>query len=39
MIVISALIVEHEIVDPNVLTRSDVKNQSRKVVEANLKLD
>nr|XP_050856418.1 uncharacterized protein LOC127066570 isoform X2 [Vespula vulgaris] len=34
-----ALIVEHEIVDPNVLTRSDVKNQSRKVVEANLKLD
>ncbi|KAL2743408.1 uncharacterized protein V1477_008897 [Vespula maculifrons] len=34
-----ALIVEHEIVDPNVLTRTDVKNQSRKVVEANLKLD
>ncbi|XP_046826503.1 uncharacterized protein LOC124427533 [Vespa crabro] len=34
-----ALIVEHEIVDPNVLTRADVKNRSRKVVEANLKID
>ncbi|KAL2714157.1 myosin-9-like isoform X1 [Vespula squamosa] len=33
----SALIVEHEIIDPNVLTRTDVKNQSRRMVEANVR--
>ncbi|KAK2582345.1 hypothetical protein KPH14_004681 [Odynerus spinipes] len=31
------LIVEHEIFDPTVLTRADVKTRSRKMVEANLK--
>ncbi|XP_043496528.1 uncharacterized protein LOC122520529 [Polistes fuscatus] len=34
-----ALIVEHEVIDPNILTRADVKARSRKMVEANLKLD